>query len=283
MSDSALEPVLLDAGPTFECYEATLSHGVKAGSVTGPDVAVIGFVPHVTGSGNLGGHQASFTKPQMLALRLLFQSGNYLPYFDIASIDCLVRYLHARREYRGAALIADVALEHDSEETPVRVRFKVLPSKLGVGYTLLQHLHAPLSALPQPRPGSLQWQKSRVLAHKGVCPVGDQRLSLTSLGDGVRIRHWQSFRIAGIGSLFSKIVFKSFAPYAWIELEYNIYVDRPPEVFVVSSAIPSVLALLGWCPRVHRSMLQNSPAQISAFVSAGRNAVAPSAAHFRVC
>jgi hypothetical protein len=254
--------------------------GPRTAVVTAPDIAVIGFIPHLREIPPGSGYDV-YAGVKRAGMKFLFRSGNYTP-VELDGPSDLVRYLDARGEYRGALLMSNISLSLCADGTPAEVRFEGLTDDVGVGYTPLQRLWRPTPALPLPPPGSHHWRKQVWRYDQGVWPADDPRWRVDFEPDCAILTHWQDFRICGLGNLASAFFTGQFAPFAWIQVEYKIFSNGRREAWVMGSHVPSLLSMVAWQAVDLQDMTQNDFAEVDGFITATPNTRAPPRLAWRV-
>jgi hypothetical protein len=197
--------------------------------VVGRDVAAIAFIPAAAGVDQLPPCALSDAKDEELrrALDLFVQGGNPQPKRSFADAEDFLDALRAR-EYRGALALTRPTMFMNGDGVPVRVAFRMLDGRVGVGY------------VAKPDGGEPDGRDARSYVH-GIGSVSDRkRNKIRFAGDAVEIVHWQRFECGSPAQLFGRFPRAQHAPFGWIKVSYVLRADARAEVHLASSFLPSV-------------------------------------------
>lgn len=201
----------------------------------GPDVLVVGWIPFHLHPPAAPGF------PPGLGTTLLFQSGNPDPPIGFAGYPGFANWLHPKnligtKEYRAALYLEGVAAEFPNDGSPPRVDRTANGSF--IGYTPLR-LYVAGRNLAAALPQGTQYTK-------GTGPLYTPTPIRGSAGKWVELRYRAEFKLSWSPNLFSRLLVKAWAPYAWCEIAYRFDETGRVSIGVTGSAIPSQRLYIDW-------------------------------------
>ena len=229
--------------------------------VPGPSAALIGWIPYRP---LLGGRlPLNFTRHRYArALRLVLCTGNRPePPPRLSGRPDYDRFIESRN-FRATLCLFDVVLTCYPDGRDAEIRATAGDY---TGYT-------PLTTGGRfgPFTYDLAWHD------KGVGEVHGQ---VDRHPEHATIRRLVTFRIAKVGNLGARLLTGHWAPFAWMSIAYTLRRDGSVRVDYRGSLIPSQSMYAGWRRRRRYSMLTLTPSQISGFIQAGGDALAPGTLH----
>ncbi len=232
-------------------------------TISGPTITAIGWIPYQP----LFGRRlplAYAKHPQALALRAVLRTGNRPE--PPPQFLGLVGYRGFIDTYnfRAALCLSDVKLICHPEG--VRNAELVAKSSDFIGYTPLQVK------------GSFgKFRYDFVWHEKGDGSIWTEKLGASP--NHATIRRTIEFRVGRMGNLGSRILSGSYAPCAWMSIEYRLQRFGPAQIDIRGSLIPSRSIYQSWRRSQRHSMLAITGAQISDFLSTGADLPAPGKLH----
>jgi hypothetical protein len=222
---------------------------------------VIGWIPYQP----LRGSQRPVTYARhqyATALRLVLLTGNRPePPSQLLNRATYDRFIKTKN-FRAALCLSNVTLTCYSDGRDADIRAK--PGDF-IGYT------------PYKTKGPFGWFKRELAWHH--LGIGEIDGDVEKYPDHATIRRHAKFRLAKLENLGSKLFTNHWAPYAWMSIAYTMWRNGNVRVEYCGSLIPSQSIYARWDRRRRHSMLTLSSSQISSFLEAGGDVLAPGALH----
>ncbi len=239
--------------------------------VTGPDVAVVGWIPRrwilprLKRPRPAEGRDLTF-RERFALTAIHFSLGNSRPPANLIDRLGFLQFL-ATKEFRGAMTLEKVRLQSDTDGTALALLFE---EDEHVGYT------------PYPfygGPGATRGRRWISRYRRGLIGYPEATRAAVT-GDRGMITKTFRFRLDDWGDRHARALVNSPAPDAWVGLKYAIWTNGRIQVEFSGSFIPSQSYYSGWMVRGDHDMGNNSVAETIAFFHAGAAAKSPGQVHF---
>jgi len=195
------------------------------------------------------------------AFQALFDSGNTpRPPEGFEGLDHYREFI-AEKEFRGAINLFDVRIRIGAQGPP-QLEYQHHEE---VGFTPMRFV---INWAVIGNPKFTGWY-SRGVGDGGILEIVE--------GDCARLQQFLRFKIGKVGDLGSWVMTGQFAPSAWMQTDSRVCRDGTVSIKFYGTFVPSQKNYVDYARVVHFNMLENTEAQIDAFLFAGTCLDAPGA------
>jgi hypothetical protein len=220
---------------------------------SGPDIAVIGWIPYFS---SMGAMPAGHHYPTSFANHLLYNSGNPAPPQNFADFGDFMNWFYpsngiGTKEYRAILSLHDVKLRYTKADPVPKVEYQ--PGSY-IGFTPPRCVLSGINISP--------FKHSQGIG-KPISPSEDP----LPRDAGAIITHRVEFKLSPWLDQAQRKLTGYWAPFAVIEIRYTLRKTGEINIVVNSSAIPSQCIYLDWQRVMFKDMLANSKPDIDDFMN----------------